>query len=96
MANGATGKVWTQEAILCAIHKWVNEYGEPPTSKVWASPHRPEGYPCTPTVRAAFGTWNDAIKKAGYRPRSRGVTGHIDPEYTIERFVGAARARAQG
>ena len=64
--NGATGSIWTREAIICAIQRWVIEYGEPPTSKVWA---------------------------AGYRPRPRGVLGHLDPEWTIERFANAGRSR---
>ena len=91
--NGATGSIWTREAIICAIQRWVIEYGEPPTSKVWNGPRRPAGYPSVPTVKERFGSWNAAIEAAGYRPRPRGVLGHLDPEWTIERFANAGRSR---
>ena len=91
--NGALGKIWTREAIICAIQRWAIEYGEPPISKVWASSCRPSGYPSTPTVRDRFGTWNNAITAAGFAPRPRGCPGHLDPEWTIERFAHAGRSR---
>lgn len=91
--NGALGKIWTREAIIFAIRKWANDYGEPPHSKLWK--RSVDGYPSTWTVKNEFGSWNNAIRAAGFTPRSRGVTGHTDPEYTIERFVGAAIRRSQ-
>jgi len=94
MGSTTEGPLWTREAIICAIQRWVNEYGDIPGSKLWGGSKRPRGYPNTATVKERFGSWNAAIRAAGYTPRPRGVPGHIDPEYTIERFVGAARRRA--
>jgi hypothetical protein len=81
-------KTWTRESIVFAIRRWREEYGDPPYSKDWANRRtRPAGYPSTDTVRSVFGSWNDGLIAAGYPPRSRGVAGHMDPEWTIERFA---------
>lgn len=91
--NGTLGPVWTKEAIICAIQRWAAQYGEPPHSKLWK--RAVPGYPNSATVKYHFGSWNEAIAAAGFKPRPRGVLGHTDPEYTIERFVGAATRRSR-
>jgi hypothetical protein len=86
-------KLWTREAILFALRKWAHEYGEAPRSTDWNRASL--DHPTKNTVRDEFGTWNKGVRAAGLRPRSRGVTGHLDPDYAIEQLTGAARARCR-
>jgi hypothetical protein len=88
--NFTVHDLWTKEAIICAIRRWVDFYGEPPTSKTWKTAI--DTYPSTWMVRTVFGSWNKGIRAAGYRPRPRGNPGHLDPIGTMEK-VNAGRSR---
>lgn len=81
---------WTREAIICAIQRWANHYGDPPTSKAWKTAI--DTYPSTWMVTNVFGSFNNGIRAAGYRPRSRGNPGHLDPIGTMEK-LNAGRSR---
>ncbi len=58
---------WTRERILDAIQAWAVEYGEPPRAQEWQ--RGTPDYPARTTVCAMFGTWNAAIRAAGYPAR---------------------------
>lgn len=83
-------ETWTEEAIICAIQRWANYYGDPPTSRTWKKAL--DGYPSVWMVKSRFGTFNDGIRAAGFRPRSRGNPGHLDPIGTMEK-INAGRIR---
>jgi hypothetical protein len=78
-------KVWTREAILCAIQEWSAEHDEPPAiadwnawqTRTWHDDKRAQRYqqeknrwPSHMTVAHEFGTWSAAIKAAGFQPRA--------------------------
>lgn len=83
--------VWTQAAIIAAIHDWNADYGEPPAASDWnpfllrtvlhdesreARWHETPGrWPWHITVKKAFGSWNEAIAAAGFKTRPRGGGG---------------------
>lgn len=58
---------WSRQAILAAATKWNTQHGRPPTSKQWANanPH----HPAQSTVWKMFGSWNEMLAEAGFRPR---------------------------
>ncbi|WP_353682957.1 hypothetical protein [Candidatus Aquicultor secundus] len=66
----ATGRAFSREKVLDAIKGFVCEYGRRPiqvdftTKKGWLSPS---------TVAEHFGTWNQAIKEAGFSPNSASI-----------------------
>lgn len=73
-------KVWNKQTVIAAIKKWADEYGEPPRATDW-NPHTPRSdpekfysdfYPHVSTVQYVFGSWNEAIRAAGFKPRSQG------------------------
>lgn len=78
--------LWTREAIVERIQAWVELYGRTPTATDWnpgmaeawgrpdiADRFRQDGcWPYTTTVQVRFGSWNDAIRAAGYTPRKPG------------------------
>ena len=57
--------------IIYAIDLWHRELFEAPTQDDWE--RAGVNHPCCLTVRRVFGTWNNAIRAAGLRPRRRGV-----------------------
>ena len=83
---GAERKVWTREACVAAIQEWAEKYGEPPGAADWdpwqarhvlhdeARAQRFEEAggcrPWTTSVVEAFGSWNAAIRAAGFEPRA--------------------------
>lgn len=87
---------WTPQAIVRAIHEWAAEHGEPPAATDWKADmkrcrrDRPardaERFPADKTVQAVFGTWNAAIRAAGYTPRRTGHYGRPgeDPKVVAE------------
>jgi len=76
-------RLWTREAIICAIQHWADEHGGiPPASQEWNVGYMAKrgqdaqlrkfydgGYPHTTTVLYEFGRWNTAIAAAGFVPR---------------------------
>lgn len=91
---GRDRKVWTREAIIIAIQEWAVTYGDYPGLADFvpttARRHRDfaraqrfvaaEGrYPHGNTVIAEFGSWNAAIRSAGFEPRvANGGAGNAD------------------
>jgi hypothetical protein len=75
----------TDEQLLDAIREWTTLYGEPPATADWA-PARARScgqtwrldryyagdWPSTNTVIRRFGTFSEAIRRAGLDPRPRG------------------------
>jgi hypothetical protein len=81
----ATRRRWDRDRIIAAMRGWAEQYGEPPRSREW-SLHKLQaardsegieryvsgGWPSASTVEDYFGSWNAAIKAAGFGPRPRG------------------------
>src|SRR5262245_31529878 len=57
---------WTREDIICAIQMWAEENGKPPWSNDWKKTGG--DWPNNSTVATRFGSWNKAIKAAGFEP----------------------------
>lgn len=83
--SGVERRVWTHDAIVARIREWNDTYGEPPASPDWMPARarinndeerarrfeRADGYwPCGETVHHRFGSWNAALKAAGFEPRA--------------------------
>ena len=65
------GFLWTREAIIYAIDLWHRQHLETPSVEDWATAG--ENHPTYVTVMRRFGSWNNAIRAAGFRPRPPGV-----------------------
>jgi hypothetical protein len=80
----AAKTIWSPERIIEAIQEWVVIYGEPPAINDW-SPYgaRDDGdewrairfendlrWPWFTSVVVRFGSWNAAIRAAGFEPRA--------------------------
>jgi hypothetical protein len=88
--RGRQNTKWTREAIFHAIREWTSEHGgRPPSAENW-NPHlaRANGayeraqafedddrWPYSSTVIERFGSWNEAIRQAGFTPRRPGQRG---------------------
>lgn len=83
---------WTREAILNAIRTWAAEHGgQPPSAIDWnpalAAARGNYGqarrfeldsrWPWTNSVVSRFGTWNEAVRQAGFEPRRSGSHGPV-------------------
>jgi hypothetical protein len=69
------GTHWTPQEIVCALHAWVAEHGEPPASPDWKC--ATQSHPMMHTVMRTFGSWRAGLEAAGYsapRPRRRPPT----------------------
>jgi hypothetical protein len=62
---------WTQEAIIEAIRAWHREHGIPPGSAEWRTNGRGD-HPTASMVQIKFGSWSEAIRRAGYEPNPPG------------------------
>jgi DNA-binding CsgD family transcriptional regulator len=69
--------VWTREAIIFAIQEWADEHGGiPPSAADWLRAHALSGpVPVVNHVLRRFGTWNAAIRAAGFEPHPTGPVG---------------------
>lgn len=65
---------WTQERIVSSIQEWVRVYGELPTAHRWGygADYELVQHPSLSVVLREFGRWSEAIRNAGYEPRSPG------------------------
>jgi Homing endonuclease associated repeat len=77
-----------REGHLGAIREWAAIHGEPPARADWdayqcrfvgdearaqrAEAALAEGWPSSNTIIKAFGSWNEAIRAAGFEPRAPG------------------------
>jgi Homing endonuclease associated repeat len=73
---------FTADQILDAVRAWVGRYGSPPTTKDWepsralaagqcwrVDRYRSGVWPSLGMVQRRFGTFNEAIRQAGFEPR---------------------------
>lgn len=81
--------IWTRDAIICAIQDWAAEHdGEPPTAQdfdpgivsahlrpAWRARWEPGRWPHFSGIQKRFGTWNNAVRAAGFTPRGTGKRG---------------------
>jgi hypothetical protein len=75
-------RAWTQTEIVEALRAWTAEIGVPPTTSEWESGERAslkwkaerDRWPSAQLVRSRFGSWDTALRAAGYRARWRGHT----------------------
>jgi hypothetical protein len=73
-------RAWTQTEIAEALRAWTAETGAPPTTSEWESGERAapmwrrerDRWPSAQLVRSRFGSWDVALRAAGYRARWRG------------------------
>lgn len=89
-------RVWTPEAILCAIQEWADDHaGIPPTANAWTRERiRSDLVPAVSYVLQAFGSWNAAIIAAGYEPHPTGPVGGYTPLTPAQRKACARRYKA--
>jgi predicted transcriptional regulator len=76
------GIVWDPPAIIRAIRRWAGKRaGQPPTFRAWERSRNLTArrfssvgadHPTAARVQQVFGSWNAAIRAAGYEPRGRG------------------------
>ena len=62
--SAETRRIYTKEKLLLTIREFVEKHGRVPTKNEFVHSHF---YPDHMTYRDNFGTWNDAIKEAGYK-----------------------------
>lgn len=86
-------RTWTPQTVVDAIRAWASKYGEPPSAAEWTPGMRgfdAERYysdapviPPASVVQAECGSWNAAIRLAGFTPRPPGCYGRRgeDPEF---------------
>lgn len=60
-------RFYTPEVIVERIQQWARAHGAPPSASDWLRTV-PEGGVAVSTVQREFGTWNAAIKAAGFDP----------------------------
>jgi hypothetical protein len=72
-------RVWTGAEIVTALRAWTAETGAPPSTSEWDSGERAapssrrqrDRWPSVHLVRSRFGSWEAALRAAGFRPRWR-------------------------
>ncbi len=69
---------WTRGAIIKHIQAWVKEHGETPLSADWNKPNG-RGIPSTASLSRHFGSFDDAIRAAGFEPRGVGKSTPANP-----------------
>lgn len=90
--------VWTREAIVLCIQEWGDEHGGvPPTANDFHRGRVRDRHtvPNVSHVLNRFGTWNDAIRAAGFEPHARGPLGGYTP-LTPEQRAECVRRYAAG
>jgi hypothetical protein len=81
---------WTADEVLDAIRRWAVDHGQPPTSDDWTP--RVDGYPSAATAARRFGSWAEAVERAGFDRPARG--GHT--RQPVEPPVRRVRVRGTG
>lgn len=85
-------RIWTAEAIIAAIRMFADEHGRPPTAREWTLGSRGRRFPPVVSVQREFGSWAEAIERAGF-PRPRSGVRKWTPE---QRAQQGERIRARG
>jgi hypothetical protein len=69
-------RVWTAEAIIAAIQRFVRENGRLPGATEWSQTSERASYaPPSIFVQRRFGSWNAGVAAAGFTPRKVGQRG---------------------
>lgn len=86
-------RMWTREAILCAVQEWADAHGGvPPSANDWFRERARGGpVPNISVVLRVLGTWNQAIIAAGYEPHAIGPVGGYTPLTPAQRKACAVR-----
>lgn len=71
--------VVTREVILDTIREWVDLHGTVPSIREVDE----QKLLCRSTIYKRFGSWNEAIREAGFQPRPPGVTKRSLSKYLI-------------
>jgi hypothetical protein len=90
--------VWTRDAIVLCIQDWADEHGGiPPAANDFSRARalNPGAVPVVNHVLGRFGTWNAAIRAAGFEPYASGPIGGFTP-LTLEQRDECARRYAAG
>jgi hypothetical protein len=66
--GGVRPRRWDRAAISRAIVEWDERHGRPPKKAEWTAGG--ESHPCSTTVTHSFGTWNNALRASGLKPRT--------------------------
>lgn len=61
-------RIRSEEELLDLIRQWVADFCEPPSIEQWKAKRRERGLPSWTVISARFGTWNQAIRAAGFEP----------------------------
>lgn len=73
---------WTHDEVLDAIRAWAREHGKAPPKQTWDTTDGT--HPSSATVRRMFGTFSEAVRRAGLEPGRE--------LWTPERITAAVRA----
>lgn len=87
--------IWTRDAIVLAIQEWADENGGiPPAANDFYRLGATDRNPSVVTVQKQFGTWNAAIRAAGFEPHPGGPVGGYEPLSEEQRSACARRYAA--
>lgn len=87
--------IWTRDAIVLAIQEWADENGGiPPAANDFYRAGATDRNPSVVTVQKQFGTWNAAIRAAGFEPHPCGPVGGYETLTEEQRFECARRYAA--
>jgi predicted transcriptional regulator len=90
--------IWTRETVITAIQAWADEHGGvPPVAADWnpaiarrlGKPEKADkfyeddAWPTVESVQKVFGSWNQAIRAAGFAPRRPGHYGREGEDPTV-------------
>src|ERR1044072_7197103 len=89
---------WTDERILQAIRQWVADHNEVPSASDFqkAKAIGPASVPSAVQAQNRFGTWNNAVKAAGFTPLDCFVGRNKTNRYTEAEHDEMARRYAAG
>lgn len=90
-------RLWDRDSVLDAIRRWADQHGQPPAAMDWnprlaiangrddiAARYESTGpWPTVWTVQTYHGSWNAAIRAAGFTPRGRGKRGKARPRLDV-------------
>jgi hypothetical protein len=91
--------VWTRDAIVLCIQDWADDHGGiPPSANDFsrARVFNPGAAPNVNHVLNRFGSWNAAIREAGFEPYASGPVGGYYTALTLEQRAECARRYAAG
>ena len=78
---------WTRDAVLRSARDWAEIHGQAPRAREWSKAGY--GHPSHNLVRLMFGSWNEMVVAAGFRPRPNHNPGNA--AWTRETILAAVR-----